>query len=196
MIEESRKFYEEIAVLMPDWKQTFETFDTYYDNTHCNVYMDQPDEARFSLRIQGERITAYALLPQYAGYISLPYGETSPRITVAISRGAETVVKELARRFLPEFWRLHKLCWDTVRTARADDARQEAWAVQLEEQFGAKRKLYTGGPGRDPELYLKIGEIDFEIRIGTHKISTEVHYLTMGQFKALLTELQRLRLAA
>lgn len=54
--------------------------------------------------------------------------ESSPSITCAMDRGADAIVKEIQRRFLPEYERLYARCKAKVEESRAfHDKSQDSW---------------------------------------------------------------------
>jgi hypothetical protein len=90
-----------------------------------------------------------SLRQQGAGYSH--YGITWPTITVAESRGAEAIAKEITRRLLPEY----EKAWNEAsgRAQRAQDYDDEttAGAEKLAEILGGKvgdRNRSTGSEGR------------------------------------------------
>lgn len=69
--------------------------------------------------------------------LSFPYGKSQPKISVSMDRGAETIAKEITRRFLPDYDRLFAEISETVRVQTAERDRKTGVVGRLAAVAGA-----------------------------------------------------------
>ncbi|WIG60478.1 MAG: hypothetical protein OJF49_003226 [Ktedonobacterales bacterium] len=94
-----------------------------------------PDGQRLSISDNGTRTQVDVWLPDG---LTHPHGMTIPTITVASSRGAAVIVREIERRIWPEY---RQVLAEATRIKREQDAREQRSAEMLAELLDAARPL-------------------------------------------------------
>ncbi len=123
-------------------------------------------EAKIILASGGGRIIVRGAYP-YNGYLGR--GQETPTITVAISRGAKVLAKEIRRRFIPRYLPLFD---EAVAMRRQHNDRlekeyatREAIAAEVNSKPAVNGKVFFTGPGRsrgEAEVYG--GSVKIELR--------------------------------
>jgi hypothetical protein len=89
------------------------------------------------------RVRATFDFGDYSLGIGLPYGKSSPEISVSMARGAKTIAAEITRRFMPEYAPLAIEIAERVASATANRDRILGITQRLAEIAGAKPNRIT-----------------------------------------------------
>jgi hypothetical protein len=146
----------DIAVhLGGDWmarEQELDRDGSAYNNSHrSNVYLgDREGNDHIFISINQHqlhdarlRIRATFDFGDSSLGIGLPYGKSTPEISVAMARGAKVIAAEITRRLLPEYTPLAAEIADRVATATATRDRKRGITQRLAKLAGAKPHRFT-----------------------------------------------------
>ena len=99
---------------------------------------DERLELYFTRDSNMQRLTVEGRYPSTArgGFISIPHGMERPEITVAISRGAAVIAKEIARRLLPEYRKVLARVQETKRRTDTYENSQDGNLKSFAAVFG------------------------------------------------------------
>ncbi len=123
-------------------------------------------ELYFTRDTKMQRLTIEGRYPSMArgGYIGIPYGMEKPEITVAVSRGAAVIAKEIVRRLLPEYRKV-------LAAVQEIKLRPDTYENSQE----ANLKLFAGIFGVVPSAdNLKNGSMRIRVPLGEIHIEVEV----------------------
>ena len=128
-----------IAKLMPEWALRLRDEESAYD---CRAFLEK-DGLQIGLTLSQGRLNVQTWKwPQYTRiergdnrsetvwpHQSLHPSETQPSITVDPNKSSEQIVKDIKRRFLPEYERIFKLCLEKAKQYQTnEDDKQTLWA--------------------------------------------------------------------
>lgn len=147
-----------LAMLLIDWKPL-----TGEHSRRAKVV--RKDSAEIWIRIDGDRIRTSGLYPGN----HLPWGTDYAYITTAMSRGAETIARDIQRRFLPKYLPLFER---NMRMKAADEEYQcleEAVKKALCEILGGERVFdksiqFTGPGGSHGSMTVSGSSVTLELR--------------------------------
>ena len=107
------------------------------------------------------------------------YNETAPNIGLSLTKSVALIVKDIEKRFLPEYTELY----NNVLIHKAE---QEAYADkhQIEIDFVAGEMGKESNT--DGKIYSKIGDIRVEAKVYVDSTTLELDGLTREQVKAVL----------
>ena len=120
----------------------------------------------------------------------LPFGTEHPRITVAVSRGAEAIAKDIERRFLPQYLPL----FEQNMQAKADDeefrrketAARDSLAEALDGEIVFDHSIRFAGPDNSYGTMTVGGDtVTVELRsLGVESAKRLAHFLLIDRSKA------------
>jgi hypothetical protein len=146
-------------------------------NGKAEIRLRASDQSRGS----GQRDIRRIIVSGFYPGDHLPWGTKLPRITVAMSRGAETLAKEIRRRFLSKYLALYGENQKSKRENEAWLKQEDKTRAKLLDLSGgtlsAGRVIHFSGPGGCDGTIEVSGSVKIELRSVKHQEAIRIAWV-------------------